>query len=70
MNWQFLPQISGACEAVSVTETERTHPNTPEKPESLKPPCSVVRVPEISLMVVEKQGFRTNTPLRIDPDRL
>jgi hypothetical protein len=60
MNWQFLPQISGACEAVSVTETERTHPNTPDNPESLKPPCSVVRVLEISLMVLEKQGFGTN----------
>ena len=58
MNWQFLPQVSGACEAVSGTETERTHPNTPEKPESLKPPCSAVRVLEISLMAVLSEEKR------------
>lgn len=45
-------------------------PNTPENPESLKPPCSVVRVLENSLMVAEKQGFGTNSLLRIDPGRL
>ena len=70
MNWQFLPQVSGACEAVSGTETRPTRPNTPENPESLKPPCSVVRVLEISLMAAEKQGFGTNSLLRIDPGRL
>ena len=67
MNWQFLPQVSGACEAVSGTETVRTHSNTPENPESLKPPCSVVRVLEVSLMVPEKQGLGTDSLLRIGP---
>ena len=70
MNGQFLPQVPGACEAVSGTETKRTHTTTPENPESLKPLCLVVRVLEISLMAAEKQGFGTNSLLRIDPGRL
>ena len=66
MNWQFLPQVSGACEAVSGTETRPTRRNTPENPESLKPPCLVVRVLEISLMAAEKQAGHPKLSRQLD----
>jgi hypothetical protein len=66
MNWQFLPRIPGACEATSGTETRSTPSIPANNPDSLEPPCLVVRVLELSLIAPEKQGLNRKKLRQLD----